>query len=128
MPLHPIMLENRMRCKHIFHAHPSAAALKFLIVLDSQSKGFPDFPHCLFSFFVCTFVCILFYATPQRMQKAAKIKKKAVCRLFFLNANVYLLFCCTYPPWSVVSFIMGSHEVVVLVSSFLSSRTLGGVK
>lgn len=58
------------------------------------------------------------------MQKAAKIKKKAVCKRFFLNANVYLHFCCTCSPWSVVSFIRGPRKVVIFVSSLLSSRIL----
>lgn len=62
------------------------------------------------------------------MQKAAKIKKKAVCKLFFLNANVNLCFCRTCSPWSVVSFIMRPHKVVILVSSLLSSRAPGGIK
>jgi len=62
------------------------------------------------------------------MQKAAKIKKKAVCKLFFLNATVYLYFCCTCSPWSVVSFIMGLHKAAILVSSLLSIRTLDGIK
>lgn len=62
------------------------------------------------------------------MQKAAKIKKKAVCKLFFLNANVYLHFCCPCFPWCVMSFITDPHKVVILVSSLVCSRIVNGVK
>lgn len=130
MPWNPIMLENCIRYKQIFLAHPSPTAPSFLIFssLDSQSN-FPWLPTLSF-LFPCVYICLhsFFYATPQRMQKAAKIKKKAVCKLFFLNANVYLHFCCPCFPWSVMSFITDPHKVVILVSSLVGIRIVNGVK
>lgn len=126
------MLENCIRYKQIFPSCTSFSHCSQFLNFQQSGftvKKFPWLPTLSF-LFPYVYICLhsFFYATPQRMQKAAKIKKKAVCKLFFLNANVYLHFCCPCFPWSVMSFITDPHKVVIFVSSLVRSRIVNGVK
>lgn len=131
MPLNPIMLQYSIRYRQSFLSRTSFShwpqIFDFQVWIHSQKVSLTS--HTVFSLFLCVHLsAFFFYATLQRMQKAAKIKKKAVCKLFFLNSNVYLHFCCICSSQSIVSFIMGPHKVVILIYSLLSNRILDGIK